>query len=140
MFTLASVLLIGLAGMLPQSQIAVKGKVFRSDSGQAISNSYILFTNENDEGKHFDMRTDERGEYLYAGIPPGNYTVSIYAWFPERSEVPCSNPTKQKTVDGADITVEWQRKSRAFMEIVTLKHFSIQSGQDSVKDFDLLGR
>src|SRR5207248_377506 len=70
----------------------IKGKVFRSDSGEAISNSYILLTSETDEAKHFDTRTDEKGEYLFGGIPAGNYTVSIYAWFPKRSEVPCQNP------------------------------------------------
>jgi hypothetical protein len=43
-------------------------------------------------------------------------------------------------VDGGDITVEWQRKSQAFMEIVTLKRFSIELGRENVKDFDLVGR
>ena len=117
----------------------MKGKVFRSDSGQAISNSYILLTSEKDE-EHFDTRTDEKGEYLFGGVPPGNYTVSIYAWFPKRSEVPCQNPQEQKTADGGDITVEWQRKSQEFMEIVKLKGLSIDLGRENVKDFDLVGR
>jgi hypothetical protein len=66
--------------------------------------------------------------------------MSIYAWFPKRSEVPCQNPLEQKTADGGDITVEWQWKSQAFMEIVTLKHFSIELDRENVKDFDLVGR
>jgi len=118
----------------------IKGKVFRSDSDEAISNSYILLTSETDEARHFDTRTDEKGEYLFGGIPAGNYTVSIYAWFPKRSEVPCQNPLEQKTVDGGDITVEWQWKSQAFMEIVKLKGFSIEFDRENVKDFDLVGR
>lgn len=93
---------------------AFKGKVFRSDSGEAISNSYIRLTSEEDQAKHFDTRTDEKGEYRFGGIPAGNYKVSIYAWFPKRSEVPCRNPVEQKTVDGGDITVEWQWRSQAF--------------------------
>ena len=116
----------------------VKGKVFRSDSGEAISNSYILLTSEKDD--HFDTRTDEKGEYLFGGVPPGNYTVSIYAWFPKRSEVPGQNPQEQKTADGGDITVEWQRKSQEFMEIVKLKGFSIELGRENTKDFDLVGK
>jgi hypothetical protein len=119
---------------------AIKGKVFRSDSGAAISNSYVLLTSEQDDAKHFDTRTDEKGEYLFGGIPAGDYTVAIYAWFPKRSEVPLRNPIEQKTVDGGDITVEWQWKSQAFMEIVTLKGFSIESGRENIKDFDLVGR
>ena len=118
---------------------SMKGKVFRSDSGQAISNSYILLTSEKDE-EHFDTRTDEKGEYLFGGVPPGNYTVSIYAWFPKRSEVPCQNPQEQKTAAGGDITVEWQRKSQEVMEIVKLKGLSIDLGRENVKDFDLVGR
>jgi Carboxypeptidase regulatory-like domain len=118
----------------------IKGKVFRSDSGEAISNSYILLTGEKDEATHFDTRTDEKGEYLFGGIPAGNYTVSVYAWFPKRSEVPCQNPLEQKTADGGDITVEWQWKSQAFMEIVTLKRFSIELDRENVQDFDLVGR
>lgn len=121
-------------------QVAIKGKVFRSDSGEAISNSYILLTSEEHEAKHFDTRTDEKGEYLFGGIPVGDYTVAIYAWFPKRSEVPCQNPIEQKTVDGGDIAVEWQWKSHAFMEIVTLKGFSIGLGRENIKDFDLVGR
>ena len=116
----------------------IKGKVFRSDSGEAISNSYILLTSETDEARHFDTRTDEKGEYLFGGIPAGNYTVSIYAWFPKRREVPCKNPLEQKTADGGDITVEWQWKSQA--EIVKLKGFSIEFDRQNVKDFDLVGR
>jgi hypothetical protein len=118
----------------------IKGKVFRSDSGEPISNSYILLTSEADEARHFDTRTDEKGEYLFGGIPAGNYTVSIYAWFPKRSEVPCQNAIEQKTVDGCDITVEWQWKSQAFMEIVQLKDFSIEFDRENVKNFDLVGR
>jgi hypothetical protein len=118
----------------------IKGKVFRSDSGEAISNSYILLTSEKDDTTHFDTRTDEKGEYLFGGIPAGNYTVSVYAWFPKRGEVPCQNPLEQKTAGGGDITVEWQWKSQAFMEIVTLKRFSIELDRENVKDFDLVGR
>jgi hypothetical protein len=134
------VLIIGLVDMLHPSPIVVKGKVFRSDSLTAISNSYVLITSEEDEGKHFDTRTDKNGEYALIGIPAGRYTVSIYAWFPKRSEVPCQNPAEQKTVDGGDITVEWQSKSRAFMEIVKLKHVAVELGRENVKDFDLVGR
>jgi hypothetical protein len=119
----------------------IKGKVFRSDSNKAISNSYILLRQEKDSAsqvEHFDVRTDENGEYLFKDIPAGSYTVSIYAWFPNKIVVPCQNLIEGKTVDGGNVTVEWQRKSRAFMEIVTIKGFSPDPDHLSVKDFDLL--
>jgi len=118
---------------LPSS--GIKGKVFRSDSHEAISNSYILL--ENAREGHFDTRTYGNGEYLFVSIPPGNYTVSIYAWFPNKGDVPCQSPLEAKTVDGGKATVEWQWKSRAFMEIVTIKEFSVDSGLQTIKDFDL---
>jgi hypothetical protein len=122
---------------------AIRGKVFRSDSGEAISNSYILLTagkNSVTGAGHFDTRTNEKGEYTFTDIPAGNYTLSIYAWFPKRSDVPCENPCDQKTADGGTITVEWQRKSQAFMEIVRLKDFSVGPGHQRIKDFDLVGK
>jgi hypothetical protein len=115
---------------------ALKGKVFRSDSGQAISDSYILLANGE---KHFDTRTDEAGNFVFGHLPAGSYTVSVYAWFAKRGEVPSRNPLGQKTADGWDITVEWQRKSHAFMEVVTIKGFSIRPDWENVKDFDLVG-
>ena len=126
------------AGRFEKSNL--KGRVFRSDSGGSIANSYIILENESDQEKNFDTRTDEVGNYIFGHIPPGSYTVSIYAWFRKRNEVPCQNPLEQKTADGGDITVEWQWRSQAFMEIVKLKSVSIESDQEYVKDFDVAGK
>ena len=118
----------------------LKGRVFRSDSGESIANSYIILQNESDQEKNFDNRTDEAGNYVFGHIPPGSYTVSVYAWFRKRNEVPCQNPLKQMTADGGEITVEWQWKSHSFMEIVKLKSVSIESDHEYVKDFDVVGK
>jgi tetratricopeptide (TPR) repeat protein len=115
--------------------LSFRGKVFRSDSNEAISNSYVQL--ENPRMGHFDTRTDMKGEYLFTEILPGDYMVSIYAWFRNKSDVPCQNPLESKTVDDGKVTVEWQWKSGAFMEIVTIKGFSVDSGQQRDKDFDL---
>ncbi len=116
------------------------GKVFRSDTNQAISNSYILIMQEVQPralAKHFDLRTDEKGHYRFNELPPGPYTISIYSWSRKRSDVPCQNPLEAKTIDDGKVTVEWQRKSEAFMEIVTIKGFSIEANRETFKDFDL---
>jgi hypothetical protein len=118
-------------------------KVIRSDSNSVISNSYILLTQEQNslnEARHFDGRTDKNGEYIFKAIPPGKYTVSVYAWFPAKSDVPCQNPLRRRTADGGSITVEWQPKSQAFMEIVTIRGFSADAGAPRGKDFDLYCR
>jgi hypothetical protein len=113
-------------------------------SAQIPGNRFQILTScsrgEKDQEKHFDTRTDEAGNYIFGHIPAGRYTVSIYAWFGKRDEVPCQNPLKQKTADGGDITVEWQWKSQAFMEIVTLKSFPFELERANVKDFDVVGK
>jgi Carboxypeptidase regulatory-like domain len=119
--------------------IIVKGKVFRSDMGKAIPNAYILLTRERDspaQAEHVDLRTDENGNFRFTGIPVGEYSVSISAWFPQVTEAPCQSPSKI-TEDG-HATVEWQWKSQAFMETVTIRGFAVRAGQETVKDFDLV--
>ena len=76
----------------------------------------------------------------FRAIPAGTYTVSVYAWFANKTDVPCQHPQEGKTADDGDVTVEWQYKSRAFMEIVTIKGFVVSAGQRVVKDFDIFCR
>ena len=118
----------------------IKGKVFRSDTNESISNSYILLMQEKEsptQVEHYDLRTDENGAYRFNNVPARKYTVSIYAWFSKKSDVPCQNASEAKTVDDGKVKVEWQRKSNAFMEIVTIKGFSVEGDQEKIKDFDL---
>jgi hypothetical protein len=118
----------------------IKGKVFRSDSSQAISNSYVLLEQEKDspaQAEHFDLRTDKDGKYRFSDVPAGKYMVSVYAWFPEKSDVPCQSFLEAKIANNGKVTVEWQRKSNAFMEIITITGFSVEAGKERIKDFDL---
>jgi hypothetical protein len=118
----------------------IKGKVFRSDSNEAISNSYILLEQEKDspaQAEHFDLRTDRNGNYRVIDIPAGKYTVSVSAWFPKKSDVPCQNTSEAKATEDGKVTVEWQYKSQEFMEIVTIKGFSVEASHEKVKDFNL---
>jgi len=122
---------------------AFSGKVFRSDTNMAISNSYILLMQEKEKGvepQHFDTRTDADGRYRFTDIPAAKYTVSIYSWYPNRTDAPCADSANGKTVDGGHVTVEWQRKSNAFMEIVIIKGFVIDRDHDKSKDFDVTCR
>ena len=121
----------------------LNGKVFRSDTNVPISNSYILLMQETEkpiDAQHFDTRTDDKGNYKFNNIPAAKYTVSIYSWYRTRSDVPCAESTAAKTVDDGHVTVEWQWKSNAFMEIVTIKGFAIDSDHDTSKDFDVACR
>jgi len=121
----------------------LKGKVFRSDTNVPISNSYILLIQETEksvDAQHFDTRTNDEGEYKFNDILAAKYTVSIYSWYRNRSDVPCVESTDAKTVDEGHVTVEWQWKSNAFMEIVTLRGFAIYADHERSKDFDVACR
>lgn len=118
----------------------LSGKVFRSDTNMPINNSYILLRQEKQtrkEAKHIDIRTGADGKYRFTNIPAGKYTVAIYSWYRNRLDVPCPDSRDTKTADGGRVTVEWQRKSNAFREIVTIKGFSIAPTRDTTKDFDV---
>jgi hypothetical protein len=121
----------------------LSGKVFRSDTNGPIDSSYILLMQEKEnraEAEHFDIRTDHDGKYRFTNIPAGKYTVSIYSWYRNRLDVPCTDSLDAKTADEGHVTVEWQRKSDAFMEIVTIKGFSIETDRHTEKDFDVACR
>ncbi len=120
---------------------SISGTVFRSDTHATIANAFIQFMQDVTSpavGDHFDTRTDEHGKYHFSTIPAGKYTVSIYAWFPERNDVPCSMSSEAKTANNGRVKVEWQWKSRAFMEIVVIEGFLLEEGQTSARNFDLV--
>lgn len=105
----------------------LSGKVFRSDTNDAITNSYILLMQEKRpaQAQHFDLRTDEHGNYHFTNIPACKYTVSVYAWFRNRADVPCKDPVDSTIDETRRVTLEWQRKSAAFMEILKVKGFRL---------------
>jgi hypothetical protein len=119
------------------------GKIFRSDTNVPISNSYILLMQETEkpvDAQHFDTRTDDNGKYKFDNILAAKYTVSIYSWYRDRSDVPCADSADGKTVDDGHVTVEWQWKGNAFREVVTIKGFAIDSEHDTSRDFDVACR
>jgi hypothetical protein len=131
------------------------GRVFRSDTGESIANCFIELARVRDYTdwtqitqfpstgySHFDLRTDKLGNYAFNNIPIGKYKVSVFAWFPKATNVPCQNPRKAKTADDGTVIVGWQYKSDAFVELVTITGFSLRTDRsqllhETVKDFDL---
>jgi len=121
---------------------SLSGKVFRSDRDQAVENAYIMLVQEKEwqVTQHFDTRTDSEGKYQFNGLPAGKYTLSIYSWHRNRPDVPCGDAVDSKTIDDGRVTVEWQQKSGAFMEVVVVKGFSVEADRGASKDFDIACR
>jgi hypothetical protein len=134
----------------------ITGRVFRSDTNESIASCLIVLVPEEDSGaraqgfglrgfpsgERFDLRTDEKGNYLFNNLPAGRYTVSLYAWFGNKVDVPCQDSSDARTADGGSVIIDWDWKSK-FREFITIKGFSIRADRELVlhktqKDFDLL--
>ena len=116
---------------------SLKGKVFRSDMGEAIAGASIILLDENKSDKQdnsVDTKTDDRGNYSLANVAAGKYTVSIRAWYKTEEEAPCQllmAKTREK-----NSTVLVARDKDKFVQQLFVKGFSIKSGKEIVKDFD----
>jgi len=116
---------------------SVKGKVFRSDTGQPIPEALIILLDEKKSDRQdssVEAKTDERGEYSIEKVAAGKYTVSIRAWYRTKEEAPCQL-LMAKTTD-KDSTVIVARDKDGFVQQVFIKGFSIKPSKEIVKDFD----
>ena len=57
-----------------QSTAIVKG-VINDDKGQPAENAKVSFDLQADTPKHFETKTNKKGEYSQAGLPPGEYKI-----------------------------------------------------------------
>jgi tetratricopeptide (TPR) repeat protein len=58
-----------------QSTAIVKG-VVKDDKGQPAENVKITFDLQGGQAKHFETKTNKKGEYTQAGLPPGEYKMT----------------------------------------------------------------
>ena len=57
-----------------QSTAIVKG-VVKDDKGQPAENVKVSFDLQGGQAKHFESKTNKKGEYTQAGLPPGDYKL-----------------------------------------------------------------
>ncbi len=57
-----------------QSTAIVKG-VINDDKGQPAENAKVSFDLQADTPKHFETKTNKKGEFSQAGLPPGEYKI-----------------------------------------------------------------
>lgn len=74
MFAVVAVLGIALP-VAAQSTSIVKG-VVKDDKGQPAENARVSFDLQGGTAKHFESKTNKKGEYTQAGLPPGDYRVT----------------------------------------------------------------
>jgi len=117
--------------------VSLKGKIFRSDTGEAISGASIILLDEKKSDKQdnsVEGKADEQGNYTIANVTAGRYTVSIRAWYKTQEEAPCQ--LLMATTVEKNSTVLVARDKDRFAQQLLIKSFSVKAGKDIVKDFD----
>ena len=57
----------------------VRGKVTAIESGDGIANASIEIRNRNPSGPSYNIKTDKGGNYVYMGLPRGDYYIIVRA-------------------------------------------------------------
>jgi tetratricopeptide (TPR) repeat protein len=73
MFAVVAALAIAVPAFA-QSTAIVKG-VVKDDKGQPAENVKVTFDLQGGQAKHFESKTNKKGEYTQAGLPPGEYKL-----------------------------------------------------------------
>jgi tetratricopeptide (TPR) repeat protein len=79
---------------LAQNRI-IQGKV-TDDKGQNVAGATVSIQAMDSKTRHYDTKTGKKGEYLYMGIPPGEYRVVVRANGFEPNFVQNVKPTIQE--------------------------------------------
>lgn len=73
MFAFAAALAVAVPAFA-QTTAIVKG-VVKDDKGQPAENVKVSFDLQGGQAKHFESKTNKKGEYTQAGLPPGDYKL-----------------------------------------------------------------
>jgi Carboxypeptidase regulatory-like domain len=71
---------------------SIKGRVFRSDTGQAVSGATVqlLRSGHSEERDGLVSRTtDLEGRYQFAAVEEGEYSVAVEATYERQADAPC---------------------------------------------------
>lgn len=115
----------------------LRGTVYRTDKAHPVANAVIVLLDEKRSGtdNSVETRTDAQGNFSFAQVVEGSYTVSIRTWYEKREDAPCQlllARTKDK-----DSTLMVAKDKDKFVEQVFIKGFSIKAGKEIGKDFDI---
>jgi tetratricopeptide (TPR) repeat protein len=58
-----------------QSSTGIAKGVVKDDKGQPVENAKVSFDLQ-DTSRHFESKTNKKGEYALAGLPPGDYKIT----------------------------------------------------------------
>lgn len=115
----------------------VKGTIYRGDKSHPVGGAVVILLDEKKtkSGNSVDTKADENGNYKFAAVAEGHYTVSIRTWYDRQEDVPCQLlMAKTKDKDSSLLVIHDQGK---YVEQVFIKGFSVKGGKDIARDFDI---
>ena len=116
----------------------LKGTVYIGDKSHPLSRAEIMLLDEkktSNSDHTVDTKADENGDYKFAEVAEGRYTISIRAQYEHQEDAPCKllmGKTRDK-----DSTVMVARDHGKYVEQIFIKGFSVKGGKDIDKDFDV---
>jgi hypothetical protein len=117
---------------------SLKGKLFLGDKDHPVAGAVIVLIDEKKSGgkdNSVESKTDVHGDYQFENVMEGRYTVSIRTWYKSQEDAPCQL-LMAKTQD-KNSTVIVARDIDKFVELILIKGFSVKSGKENLKDFDM---
>lgn len=120
--------------------IIFKGSIFRTDKRHPVGGAVILMWKEQSsgDGEGLLAKTDSEGNYFFACVEPGLYTISIRTWHGKLEDVPCRFKVAE-TAEGNSIVAVMAEKDR-YVEQVFIKGFFIKGVKEMSKDFNIACR
>src|SRR6185369_88958 len=115
-----------------------KGTIYRDDKSHPVADAVILLLDDNkSEGKDksVEAKTDAEGNFAFASVEGGKYTVSIRTWYKSQDDVPCKLLMARTREKNSAVAVIKDKDQ--FVEQIFIKDFSVKSGKENVKDFDI---
>lgn len=116
----------------------LKGRVYREDKDHPVADAVILLLDEKKSGEKdnsVEAKTDAQGNFVFERVAEGKYTVSIRTWHSSQEDVPCQL-LLAKTKDKGSSVIVAQDKDK-FVEQIFIEDFSVKSGKEMVRDFDI---
>lgn len=116
-----------------------KGKLFRSDTNQPITNAQITLLDSKKSEKQNnsqEIKTDEKGNFSFDRVIAGKYTISIRVAYDKKDEVPCQFLIgKLKGEKESKLLVITEGNKKIYQ--VFIENFAVKANKNIEKEYDL---
>jgi hypothetical protein len=119
---------------------AIEGKVFRSDTNEAMVDVEVELTDENapkEQSKVGSINTDKNGKYLFADVKPGKYSLVVTAKYMDDSNLPCRPSGMLATNPDKLIVTVAPTQYGTIVEIILVPDFAIGKEDVIQRNIDL---